>query len=875
MVDAKPSRVTLSVSGFCTVSNFPNRLHYKCHWQKDKRCELAMCYGQDDTADLGLATRCQHPVLVAAWTRRWTIGPKEHGMSRLDRLAVIVAQLITPLYVLRAPIFATSFFTAVVTVPDLVQEVFRVLAADYRQAWLQIALAFLSLVTFSVLVWYLGRLLTLRWQAEQLSRRSIRGFLLRWLPRLLAAVPLLAAAYGQWRASATLATFEIPPWFEAQMPTALPTFAAARSEYDLARQNLYAGAGLSALLGLLLIVGTSFDGKVASVDKSGTLRGPWLFGWPVRVGVYGVTLILVAGFSTYFLSDPVHYGQIATTLGTLAIFNLFMMCFAFYLCVLTNIYDRTNIPALSLLVIAGAFFTATGVNDNHEIRELKLRFNPLPYSEQAFRGWLASRPDRPFFEARNEPYPIYVVSAEGGGIYAAQHAAILLTRIQDRCPAFAQHIFAISGVSGGSLGSALFSSLVRENNRSVLEPTCAFGEQSVGPLESQADRFLTHDFLSPLAAASFFPDFLQRFLPIAIPQFDRARALEAGIERAWAEVVPEQTDNLFSQSYFDHWTANHFTPALVLNATQVATGQRVLIAPFRIYTQGSTRLPNLNSVTGTDLSLSTAIGISMRFPWLLPAARWHRGSENYQFVDGGYFETSGIDTAHDIVAVIEDYIATEKQFKRPIAVKINLIVLATDDAVQDPFNTPRMDSARINSVTKMSDELSSPIVTIFNSGWPHSLVSIKREFQQRCPNCFSDVYDRRNYAGLDGDIRLIRLDFTDFPFALGLNLSPATRKLISVQSGHPEACLAARAGLRDQWPWVAQVVNENNCSICQLMYTLSGRARALQSIAPSGVDALGYPTGRQSLPNWIRLCRADAAAPTVPIDKQSLLGIQP
>jgi hypothetical protein len=37
---------------------------------------------------------------------------------------------------------------------------------------------------------------------------------------------------------------------------------------------------------------------------------------------------------------------------------------------------------------------------------------------------------------------------------------------------------------------------------------------------------LQKDYLSPLVGATLFPDFLQRFLPVALPKLSRARAFE-------------------------------------------------------------------------------------------------------------------------------------------------------------------------------------------------------------------------------------------------------------------------------------------------------------------------------------------------------------
>ena len=91
-----------------------------------------------------------------------------------------------------------------------------------------------------------------------------------------------------------------------------------------------------------------------------------------------------------------------------------------------------------------------------------------------FHGWLAER------RTGSSRYPVFVVAAQGGGIYAASTAGTFLATMQDHCPAFARHVFAISAVSGGSIGASLFNaafadSIARGTNRKApvdVEPGC-------------------------------------------------------------------------------------------------------------------------------------------------------------------------------------------------------------------------------------------------------------------------------------------------------------------------------------------------------------------------------------------------------------------
>ena len=74
-----------------------------------------------------------------------------------------------------------------------------------------------------------------------------------------------------------------------------------------------------------------------------------------------------------------------------------------------------------------------------------------------------------------------MVAAQGGGIYAATHALTFLSGLQDACPRFAQHMFAISSVSGGSIGSAMFAALIDKHARNTTLRCPPMDEYELGP----------------------------------------------------------------------------------------------------------------------------------------------------------------------------------------------------------------------------------------------------------------------------------------------------------------------------------------------------------------------------------------------------------
>ena len=333
-----------------------------------------------------------------------------------------------------------------------------------------------------------------------------------------------------------------------------------------------------------------------------------------------------------------------------------------------------RVPFLAVLFVAAATFSGFNLNDNHELRvvdEPSLRTAEKAHVDRRpaldLAAWIASRADWSSYRR----YPVFLVATEGGGIRAAYFTATALAAIQERCPAFAQHTLAISGVSGGSLGAAVFAGLAADQARNVAVPGCNIDRAPAsGPLVARARAVLSADLLSPLLGATLFPDALQRVLPVSIGAFDRARALEYAIEESWAKATPAKcgdcdADRMAAKAMDMYGVAppHNAVPNLFLNTTEAGTGQIIpystarilaLATPFRERAEIDdnddldSALPSPSQIESLSLQdrmsddripLSTAAMVSARFPYLTPA-----GSVGYsggQYVDGGYFENSG------------------------------------------------------------------------------------------------------------------------------------------------------------------------------------------------------------------------------------------
>jgi hypothetical protein len=183
-----------------------------------------------------------------------------------------------------------------------------------------------------------------------------------------------------------------------------------------------------------------------------------------------------------------------------------------------------RLPLVFLTALAVCIFAGLDINDNHPIRTSTDSVDGHPADVQtAFDRWLEERPDRSRFSS---DYPVLLVSAEGGGIRAAFFTAVTLARVVDRCPPLAHHIFAISGVSGGAVGAAVFAAALKAMPPSQTDRRCDLTASSPPTYEDAVAAVLQDDHLSPLLARLLFPDALQQILPRPVFAFDRQLGLE-------------------------------------------------------------------------------------------------------------------------------------------------------------------------------------------------------------------------------------------------------------------------------------------------------------------------------------------------------------
>lgn len=419
--------------------------------------------------------------------------------------------------------------------------------------------------------------------------------------------------------------------------------------------------------------------------------------------------------------------------------------------------------------------------------------------------------------AGTTPYPVYIIAVEGGGIYAASAASMFLAGLQDRDPCFSRHVFAISAVSGGAIGATIFEALLQATlnhasatsaadatrpdalgDSSAAPPPFAVSKSCVPPpsktAQSTADRTLRAqvsavaqgDHFSPLVA-SIFPELL------GFSRSGRAQELAASFaysvntqSRAAARVLCQPFD-----SFAEHWPENGAAPALVLNATWVETGYRAAFAPFplhaidgSLYSFADMYMPDNPRATLIDAAV-----VSARFPAVLPpysveveriydkssadrSAGGSSGAMRWNFVDGGYSDTSGAATALALYKALE---GTAKKRN----VDLRLVLLTSSD--------PRLKPNDIDG-TIFADTL-APIDAVLSvrDGLGNEAVARACDGVSGADSGGADTQDGcADRAGkFNPHLQIVGIEDQTYGLSLGWKISQTTFSVVSWMLGRP------------------------------------------------------------------------------------------
>jgi hypothetical protein len=570
-------------------------------------------------------------------------------IKRLDSLADWTRKFLAVAKLVRFSFWISVLGSAALFATSQSMEILRVIAEDSEHRFRALSLFTISALALSLMSWYWARVLIYRFEPDKLDlpKRDPEAIAARWMPRVCGLIPFVGIGYALWHAAKGL------------------------DPGDDARTGLLILLSLDLAEGLMVGVGLYFRHKVAKRLRA---RFPTL--WPEKVKskgatgltdlptitwvvllstvIFSVVLFILFNTSTGQIRVAGWFGSASLVLFSVAAWIAFGSFFVVYF------GQLIRLPILTPLLFLAFLFSYFDLNDNHEIRSFNcpIQNEPMDFNDR-FQKWLELRKDKSSYKDR--PYPVFIITAEGGGITTGYFTATVLTAIQDRAPNFAQHVFVISGVSGGSIGTAVYAGFAKRCARNVatadLPGKDVPSSGNAGKLQQSADLILKDDYLSPLLSAFLYPDLLQRFLPLPINRWDRARALEERLEISWKENATCDGTTASGQSelslpFYDFFSGfpQDATPAIFFNTTNVETGERMFVTNLLPHDPRFDTLPALADVnSGLNLPFSSAACLSGRFPVVTPAGFVRADSRKFRYVDGGYYENSGAATAFNIL----------------------------------------------------------------------------------------------------------------------------------------------------------------------------------------------------------------------------------
>jgi hypothetical protein len=403
-------------------------------------------------------------------------------------------------------------------------------------------------------------------------------------------------------------------------------------------------------------------------------RWPGVFGSDGPHLIVPATVIVSFGTAlvtaTWALADPVGYGF---TVGSAPVLFIALASILPVGSVVLYLTDSRGIPIVSGLIalsVVSSFWV-----ENHEVRSIGVDRLDRPDAWTALDD--LQRRLAPDQVGDDLPVvPVVFVATAGGGIRAAYWTSKVLTSAEAALRAggaereLSDHLCAISGVSGGSVGAAFYVA--------ALADVGAASDKGI-----KLDAALANDFLGPALTGLMVQDLMQSVVPWNAFE-GRGAILERAFERAWAAQSPDAEGTLAKPVSRVARLDGPWLPRLLLNGTNDTTGQRMLAgglpprdargAPVVVNAldQDKFLFPDADGKPSTDLRLSTAAHNSARFPGISPAGILNHGGS--AVIDGGYFENFGAATLVDLLDSIRAYRQTGPRppmIIRPIVIQIS------------------------------------------------------------------------------------------------------------------------------------------------------------------------------------------------------------
>lgn len=493
---------------------------------------------------------------------------------------------------------------------------------------------------------------------------------------------------------------------------------------DILRRGQWLAGGLAlTAVGFLLVYFVKRRKLFKVQDDAKSLRASLADGDQVALWVtlaISSVLMIGLGFANYWLARLI--GAPALVFLALAAITLVGSIVLIYLPLAYGMPSLAWLPFVLFLLVA-----QFKLNRNHAIDERAPTVGAWqrPLVSVYFNAW------PPALDSE----PIVLVAAEGGGSRSAWWTAHVLSALEQVTDGlFSKRVFAVSGISGGSLGAATYVALLQHRTAGGTAPTAhqvalhfprdgdcerLYRNRAALPMAMQSECFLGRDFLSTTIGYLLFPDLLQRLLPKKMPRWDRSFGLERTWEIDWVTLFGTNTFAEPMQALYatPGGTLRSDLPIMLLNSARASAGRPVLQAPVVIPSADFDDLFR-EGLRPQGLALSAAVHNSARFPIFSPGGEVHFKDGGYwdALVDGGYFENSGAAALHEMLREIERVTGTKGW--PALRNRLVLVYISNDpeaNTISDPCAAPGPGDPKDGKKPINQEELLTPPIGLYQA----------------------------------------------------------------------------------------------------------------------------------------------------------------
>ncbi|KAA9039101.1 hypothetical protein FW778_09685 [Ginsengibacter hankyongi] len=417
------------------------------------------------------------------------------------------------------------------------------------------------------------------------------------------------------------------------------------------------------------------------------------FKWSLFIGISGIVLYIASIIWLSFARSIGPFPFIILAFGVLLAFGNIVTAF--------SVKFKVNFHFI-LLILAFVL----GFGETHYVRTIDLQTNnnyeSRPDLKAYLTAWLHDRNISALPDSMK--YDMYFVMSNGGASRSGYWTAGVLGRLEDaslihdKTNRFSDHVFCVSGTSGGGVGVATFFSLLRNKE---LHTDALYAKS--------AKAFLKQDYFTYTFARMLGPDFFNYIFHVSAVK-DRAAALEMSFE----ESSHIKNDSAYEVPFYDTLSkfpalkdGRTYLPILFINTTRMQDGNPGIVTNLKpdsgIFNE---RIDVLNLLgNNKDISLTSGAILGARFPYLSPAGRI---ANNY-FVDGGYFDNSGAGVIQETIRGILNIEKEDSMGNGTLYTQIKKLRFNVLHIVNSPVEE---DSSSIVKVPPIKNDLLSPILTI-------------------------------------------------------------------------------------------------------------------------------------------------------------------